>query len=95
MPNADYHSPYGWAWVALCLALAIHVIDEALTDFLSVYNPMIKALRQRWRFLPLPTFSFGVWLSGLILAVILLFAGFGAYPICPARAAPHARSGAR
>lgn len=74
MPNADYHSAYGWAWAALCLALAIHVIDEALTDFLTVYNPMVKALRQRWRFLPLPTFSFGVWLSGLILAVILLFA---------------------
>jgi Protein of unknown function with HXXEE motif len=60
--------------VALCLALAIHVIDEALTDFLSVYNPVVKALRQRWRFLPLPTFSFKVWLGGLIVALIFLFA---------------------
>jgi hypothetical protein len=60
--------------VALCAALAIHVVDEALTDFLSVYNPTVKALRQRWRFLPLPIFSFKVWLSGLVLAVIFLFA---------------------
>jgi hypothetical protein len=60
--------------VALCLALAIHVIDEALTDFLSVYNPVVKALRQRWRFLPLPTFSFKVWLGGLIVGLIFLFA---------------------
>jgi predicted tellurium resistance membrane protein TerC len=72
--NAADDSLYGWAWVALCLALAIHVVDEALTGFLSVYNPAVKALRQRWRFLPLPTFSFKVWLGGLIVAVIFLFA---------------------
>jgi hypothetical protein len=65
---------YGWAWVALCLALAIHVVDEAFTGFLSVYNPAVKALRQRSRFLPLPTFTFKVWLGGLIAAVVLLFA---------------------
>jgi hypothetical protein len=65
---------YGWAWVALCLALAVHVADEALTDFLFVYNPTVKALRQRWRFFPLLTFSFKVWLSGLIAAVVVLFA---------------------
>jgi hypothetical protein len=28
----------GWAWMSLCLALAAHVFDEAMTDFLSVYN---------------------------------------------------------
>ena len=60
--------------MALCLALAIHVMDEALTDFLSLYNPVVKALRQCWRFLPLPTFSFKVWLGGLIVALIFLFA---------------------
>jgi hypothetical protein len=70
----SYNSTYGCAWVALCLALAIHVADEALTDFLSVYNPAVKALRQRWRFLPLPIFRFKVWLSGLIVALIFLFA---------------------
>jgi hypothetical protein len=32
------------------------------------------ALRQRLPFLPLPTFTFGVWLVGLISAIILLLA---------------------
>jgi hypothetical protein len=63
---------YGLAWVALCLALAVHVTDEALTDFLSVYNPAARAVRERLPFLPLPTFTFDVWLTGLVLAVLLL-----------------------
>jgi hypothetical protein len=29
----------------LCAALALHVTDEALTGFLSVYNPTVRALR--------------------------------------------------
>ena len=65
-------SNHGVAWVALCLALGVHVTDEALTDFLSVYNPAVLAIRQKFPFLPLPTFTFKIWLSGLILAVILL-----------------------
>lgn len=60
------------AWIILCLALAVHVVDEALTDFLSVYNPTVQAIRRKLPFLPLPTFTFRFWLTGLILAVILL-----------------------
>ena len=67
-------SRFGLAWVALCGALAIHVVDEALTDFLSVYNPAVQAIRARFSFLPLPTFTFPVWLGGLITVTILLFA---------------------
>jgi hypothetical protein len=62
----------GRAWVLLCLALAAHVADEAMTDFLSVYNPAVQAIRAKLPLLPLPTFTFGVWLTGLILAVIIL-----------------------
>ena len=62
----------GRPWVALCLALALHVADEATHDFLSVYNPTVLALRRRIPWLPLPTFTFPVWLAGLIAAVILL-----------------------
>ncbi len=62
----------GVAWVALCVALAVHAADEALTDFLSVYNPAVQSIRRQLPFLPLPTFTFDVWLTGLILAVILL-----------------------
>jgi hypothetical protein len=68
-PGITHH---GLAWVALCLAFAAHVVDEALTDFLSVYNPTVRAIRQKFPFLPLPTFTFRIWLTGLILAVILL-----------------------
>ena len=64
----------GPAWVALCVALAIHVADEALTDFLSVYNPAVGAIRARFPFLPLPTFTFRIWLGGLIVVTVLLFA---------------------
>ncbi len=64
----------GPAWLALCVALAIHVADEALTDFLSVYNPAVRAIRARFPFLPLPTFTFPVWLGGLTAVTVLLFA---------------------
>jgi hypothetical protein len=46
------------------------VADEALTDFLSVYNPAVWAIRAKLPFLPLPTFTFRVWLAGLIVAVL-------------------------
>jgi len=62
----------GWAWVSLCLALAVHVFDEAMTDFLSVYNPTVRAIRQRFSFFPMPVFTFEVWLTGLIAAIIIL-----------------------
>lgn len=60
------------AWVGLCLALALHAVDEALTDFLSVYNPTVQSIREHVSWLPLPTFTFEVWLGGLIVAVIIL-----------------------
>ena len=46
--------------------------DEALTDFLSVYNPTVRAIRARFPLLPLPTFTFRWWLGGLIAAVAIL-----------------------
>ena len=64
--------PFGPAWVGLCVAFGIHVVDEALTDFLSVYNPMVRDLRARFPFLPLPSFTFRGWLTGLVLAVVVL-----------------------
>ena len=39
-------SRHGLAWPSLCLALAIHVVDEALTGFLSVYNPAVQSIRE-------------------------------------------------
>jgi hypothetical protein len=58
----------------MAVVIALHVTDEATTDFLSVYNPAVRAIRARLPFLPLPTFTFGVWLTGLILGILLLLA---------------------
>jgi hypothetical protein len=34
------------AWVALAVALALHVTDEALTGFLPVYNSIVEGIRE-------------------------------------------------
>jgi hypothetical protein len=62
---------FGFAWVLLSIALILHVTDEALTDFLSVYNPAVQAIRKRMPFLPLPIFTFRVWLAGLCLGILV------------------------
>src|SRR5260370_16655644 len=65
-------SKRGWARLAFCPALALHVTDEALTGFLSVYNPTVLAIRpQGWRFPP--TYEFQTWLTGLIFGVTVGF----------------------
>jgi uncharacterized protein with HXXEE motif len=64
---------FGYAWLAFAGALAIHVLDEATHDFLSTYNPAVLAIRARIPILPLPTFTFGIWLSGLLAGLALLF----------------------
>lgn len=56
----------------LWISLALHVTDEALTGFLSVYNPTVLALRARFRFWPMPTFDFREWLAGLALGIVCL-----------------------
>ncbi|MBI1747439.1 MAG: hypothetical protein HYR55_12725 [Acidobacteria bacterium] len=63
---------FGAAWLGLCLAFAAHVVDEATTGFLAVYNPTVAAIHARLPWLPLPTFTFRVWLRILIVAVSLL-----------------------
>lgn len=63
---------FGIAWIGFALALALHVTDEATHDFLASYNPSVLAIRARFPMLPLPTFTFGVWLSLLIAGIALL-----------------------
>jgi hypothetical protein len=66
----------GWgpSWVALALALALHVWDEATHDFLALYNPLVASIRDRLPFLPLPTFTFRVWLTGLVAGILIMLA---------------------
>jgi hypothetical protein len=73
-PIADSAPRFGAAWVAMAVTIALHVADEAATDSLSVYNPAVRTIRTRLPFLPLPTLTLGVWLAGLILAILLLLA---------------------
>lgn len=40
------------SWILLCLAVVLHVIDEATHNFLAVYNPTVMALRERVPRLP-------------------------------------------
>ncbi len=72
---ADAAAPgrsFGGPWIALTVALALHVTDEAAHDFLTVYNPVATQIRERLPFLPLPTFTFRVWITGLAAGILLL-----------------------
>ncbi len=72
--DASRAAGFGRAWFALTVAFALHVVDEAATGFLAVYNPTVTALRSRWGWFPMPTFEFREWLVGLIVAVAICFA---------------------
>lgn len=65
-------SGFGSPWLALCVAFGLHIFDEAATGFLTVYNPTVSILRARWEWFPLPTYDFRGWLSGLVVAWVLL-----------------------
>ena len=72
MGRATADRRFGYAWLGFAVALGLHVLDEATHDFLSTYNPTAQAIRARLPFLPLPTFTFVPWLTGLLTAVALL-----------------------
>lgn len=67
-------SSLGVSWVLMWAALAVHVADEALTGFLSVYNLTVLALRAKLGVWPMPTFEFRDWLAGLVVGILLLAA---------------------
>jgi hypothetical protein len=63
---------FGTAWILLCLAFCAHVTDEALTGSLPIYNATVLAMRSQYSWFPMPTFKFREWLTGLIVANIVL-----------------------
>jgi len=69
------------AWVALTLALAVHVVESALRDYLSFYNPLAMSLRDMLLWTWMPTFTFAAWIGGwtVILAALFGMAWFAAY----------------
>jgi hypothetical protein len=63
---------FGFTWLGFALAFGLHFTDKATHDFLAFYNPSARPIRGRLPFLPVPTFTFPVWLSLLIAAFVLL-----------------------
>ncbi|HTV15739.1 MAG TPA: HXXEE domain-containing protein [Acidobacteriaceae bacterium] len=65
------HWTFGLAWVGFAIAIALHVADEATHDFLGVYNPNARAIRQRFH-VPIPVFTLRSFIIALSSAVVLL-----------------------
>jgi len=63
----------GLAWLLLCIAFLLHVIDEATNDFLLIYNDTVTRLNENLSILTLPTFTFENWLTLLVIVILLLF----------------------
>ena len=59
------------SWFLMVSAVALHVVDEALTGFLPFYNQLMKELGEEIGFFPMPSFSLGSWLTGLIIAIMI------------------------
>jgi Protein of unknown function with HXXEE motif len=70
--DSESNRSYGTAWLLLCCGLALHVFDEASNNFLALYNPTVLAIRKRFPLLPLPTFTFRVWITLLLIAIACL-----------------------
>ncbi len=62
----------GLAWLALTFAFVIHLLDEAHRDFLAIYESTATEVQSQLPFLPWPTV--GMWLAGVGLLVLALFA---------------------
>ena len=74
MKNEDHTRHWGTAWIILAAAIALHVADEVLTGFLPFYNSLVVSARESYSWLPFPTFTFPVWITGLIAGVLLMLA---------------------
>ena len=70
-PSANFD--FGVAWLALAVALALHVADEAANNFLAFYNPRALAIRRRLHVPFPPVFTYRTWFAGLLAGIALLF----------------------
>ena len=72
--ETDPNRRLGVGWLLLTVAFGLHILDEALTGFLAVYNPTVAALRAQHSWFPMPQFGFKSWFWGLICLLLILFA---------------------
>ena len=74
MDLGDSNQRFGIWWLAFGYTLALHVLDEAGHDFLSVYNPNALALRRFLPVLPVPIFTFRSWVGSLLCGLTIWLA---------------------
>ncbi len=74
MNLGESNQRFGIYWLAFGYTLALHVLDEASHDFLSVYNPNALAIRRAVPFLRVPVFTFQSWVGTLLLFLTLWLA---------------------
>ena len=74
MNFGDSNQRFGILWLVFGYTLALHVLDEASRDFLSVYNSNAAAIRRAIPFLRVPVFTFESWIGTLMLALTLWLA---------------------
>jgi len=70
------------AWLALTFALTLHIVEGAIRDYLSFYNPLAMSLRDTLLWTWMPTFTLAAWLGGwtAILASLYGLTWFATYP---------------
>ena len=71
LPFSSTRTP-ALAWLLLVLAVGVHVADEALNDFLALYNLAVEFLRDRFTAFSLPTLTFSGWLTALVSGLVIL-----------------------
>lgn len=74
MNLGDSRHRFGICWLIFGYTLALHVLDEAAHDFLSVYLPNAVAIRRAAPYLPIPLFTFQSWIASLTIALAIFLA---------------------
>jgi hypothetical protein len=74
MNLGDSNQRFGICWLFFGYTLALHVLDEAGHDFLSVYNPHALVIRRALSFLPIPILTFQTFIASLLCVLTLWLA---------------------
>ncbi len=63
-----------WAWAIGCIAFAVHIVEEIAYGSFGVYADFNVFVSTVFPWLQLPQYNYGVWLTNLIGAAIVLAA---------------------
>jgi hypothetical protein len=61
---------FGFAWLLLCVAFALHIWDEAAHDFLSYYNATALTLYGHFSWIPRMDVTFRQWIIGSLVFIV-------------------------